>query len=284
MRILWIANGCNIILDPCFIFGLGPFPEMGVEGAAIATTIGRAVGIGYQLYYLFNYKSRIKLRLKHLRDMPAEMIHLLRISLGGVLQFLLTLSSWIFLIKIVALYGNQAIAGYTIAIRFIYFTILPAWGMSNAAATLVGQNLGAGQAERAEQSVWKVTHYSVVLMLIVGLLCLLFKQPIIRVFSNDAVVVSYGVDCLLVLSFGYGFYALGVALTQAFNGAGDTSTPTWINFICYWVLQIPLAYLLAVNLELGPRGVFIAIVIAEIAMPVLVYFIFRRGRWKLKIV
>ena len=206
--------------------------------------------------------------------MPAEMIHLLRISLGGVLQFLLTISSWIFLIKIVALYGTQAIAGYTIAIRFIYFTILPAWGMSNAAATLVGQNLGAGQAERAEQSVWKVTHYSVVLMLIVGLLCLLFKQPIIRVFSNDAVVVSYGVDCLLVLSFGYGLYALGMVLTQAFNGAGDTSTPTWINFICYWVLQIPLAYLLAVNLELGPRGVFIAIVIAEIAMPVLAYFIF----------
>lgn len=284
MRILWIANGCNIILDPCFIFGLGPFPEMGVEGAAVATTIGRSAGIGYQIYYLFAHKSRIKFKPRHLRAIPFEMIHLLKISLGGVLQFLFMLTSWIFLMKIVALYGSPAIAGYTIAIRFIYFTILPAWGMSNAAATLVGQNLGANQTDRAEQSVWKVAYYSIVLLLIIGLLCLIFKEPIIHFFSTDETIVKYGVDCLFILSFGYGFYALGMTLTQAFNGAGDTITPTWINFIAYWVLQIPLAYFLAVNLNLGPRGVFIAIVIAEIFMPLLAYLVFLRGRWKQNVV
>ena len=284
MRVLWIANGCNIILDPCLIFGLGPFPELGVEGAAIATTIGRMVGIIYQLYYMFTRKSRVVLRKKHFAPIPSAMLHLLNISVGGILQFLFMLTSWIFLMKIVALYGSSAIAGYTIAIRFIYFTILPAWGMSNAGATLVGQNLGAGQPTRAEQSVRKVSEYSMVVMLIVGILCFLFKEPIIRFFTNDEMVIRYGVECLLVLSFGYIFYALGMTLTQAFNGAGDTKTPTWINFLAYWVLQIPLAYFLAVNLNWGPRGVFIAIVTAEIMMPCIAYIVFQRGYWKQKIV
>ena len=284
MRVLWIANGCNIILDPCLIFGLGPFPELGVEGAAIATTIGRTVGITYQLYYLFTNKSRIHLKRKHFHPIPSAMLHLLNISVGGILQFLFMLTSWIFLMKIVALYGSSAIAGYTIAIRFVYFTILPAWGMSNAGATLVGQNLGAGFPDRAEQSVWKVSKYSMAVMLIVGIFCLIFKEPIIRFFTMDEMVVQYGVDCLFVLSFGYIFYALGMALTQAFNGAGDTKTPTLINFVSYWVLQIPLAYFLAVNLHWGPRGVFIAIEVADIVMPCLAYVIFRRGYWKLKVV
>ena len=284
MRVLWIANGCNIILDPCFIFGLGPFPEMGVAGAAVATTIGRSIGICYQLYYLFNEKSRTKLSLKHLRVVPSEIFHLLKISVGGVLQFLFMLTSWIFLMKIVAISGSAAIAGYTIAIRFIYFTILPAWGMSNAAATLVGQNLGAKQPDRAEESVWKVTYYSVVLLLLIGVFCFIFKHPIISFFTSDELVIRYGVDCLFVLSFGYGFYALGMTLSQAFNGAGDTTTPTWINFIAYWIIQIPLAYTLAISFEFGPRGVFIAIIVAEIIMPIMAYFMFRRGRWKLNVV
>ncbi len=274
MRVLWIANGCNIILDPCLIFGLGPFPELGVEGAAIATIIGRTIGISFQIYYLFFRKSRVQLNRKHLRPLLSAMTHLLSISIGGILQFLFMLTSWIFLMKIVSLYGSSAIAGYTIAIRFIYFTILPAWGMSNAGATLVGQNLGAGQSEHAEKLVWKVSQYSMTIMLVVGILCLIFKEPIIHFFTNDEMVIRYGIDCLFVLSFGYIFYALGMALTQAFNGAGDTKTPTWINFLSYWILQIPLAYYLAVNLDWGPRGVFVAILIAEILMPCIAYITF----------
>ena len=284
MRSLWLANGINIVLDPCLIFGLGPFPEMGVTGAAVATTIGRGIGVIYQLYYLFGIKGRLRVQLRHLRLAVDVLLKLLRVSIGGILQFLIATASWLILMKIVARYGSTAIAGYIIAIRIIDFTILPAWGLGNAASTLVGQNLGAGSPERAEQSTWQAAKYNLIFMLTIALVFIFFAESLIAIFTTDPIAIRYGVDCLRIVSYGYGFFAIGMVMVQAFNGAGDTTTPTWINFFCYWLLQIPLAYCLAVQFQFGPRGVFIAILVAETVLAITGVIVFRQGRWKLKVV
>ncbi|WP_444994017.1 MATE family efflux transporter [Aliikangiella sp. IMCC44359] len=284
MRSLWLANSINIILDPLLIYGIGPFPEMGVEGAAVATNIGRGVGVIYQLYHLQNNHSRIRLQLPHLKLVSQVFTRLLKLSVGGISQFLIATASWVVLVRIVSTYGSDAVAGYTIAIRIIMFTILPAWGLSNAVATLVGQNLGAGQAQRAEQSVWRVARYNVYFMVTVAIIFIVFAKNLIGIFSQEPLVVSYGVECLRYIGYGYGFYAIGMILVQAFNGAGDTLTPTKINFFCYWLFQIPLAYILAKILAMGPTGVFLAITCAESIIAVIGIIIFRKGKWKLKTV
>lgn len=284
MRSLWLANGLNIVLDPLLIYGIGPFPEMGVTGAAVATTIGRSVGVIYQLYHLRGHASRIALRLSHLRPHMSVMLDLMKVSLGGILQFLIATASWVALVRIVSTYGSAAVAGYTIAIRVIIFTILPAWGLSNAVATLVGQNLGANQPVRAEQSVWRVARYNLYFMISVALLFIAFAEYIIGFFSSDPAVVRDGVDCLRFVSYGYGFYAVGMIVVQAFNGAGDTMTPTRINFFCYWVFQIPLAWWLAKVLGMGTTGVFLAITLAESMLAIVGVWVFRKGHWKHKTV
>ena len=280
MKSLWLANGINIILDPCLIYGIGPFPEMGLTGAAIATNIGRGIGVLYQLYHLFDDSTRVKVQVHHLRVATKTMFKLLRLSVGGVGQFLIATASWVVLMKIVAPFGSAAIAGYTIAIRVIDMTFLPAWGMSNAASTLVGQNLGAGKPERAEQSVWKTAQYSTIFLVGVAIPFIIFAEQLVSIFSSDPIVIGYGSDCLRYISYGYGFFAMSMVLTQAFNGAGDTMTPTVINLFCFWMLQIPLAYSLAIIFEIGPQGVFISITVAESLVAFIAYFVFRRGRWK----
>jgi putative MATE family efflux protein len=282
MRVLWIANAFNIVLDPCLILGLGPFPELGVTGAAVATNIGRGLGVLYQLHVLFRGRGRVQLNRAGLKFSPAVMLHLLRVSLGGVFQILIATASWVGLTRIMAIFGSAALAGYTIAIRIIVFSILPSWGLSNAAATLVGQNLGAKKPERAEKSVW-LTGFSNMLFLIgVGLVFILFAEPLVAIFTNDPNVVPYAVACLRVVSYGYLFYAYGMVIVQAFNGAGDTYTPTLINLGCYWLVQIPLAYMLAMPLQIGANGVFVAITIAESLLAVVGILVFRRGKWKEK--
>ena len=280
MRALWIANGINIVLDPCLIYGLGPFPELGVTGAAVATNIGRGIGVLYQLRCLMRGRSRITVSRRHLTLHRAVLLRLLRVSLGGVLQFLIATSSWIVLMRIVAPYGSAAIAGYTIGIRVLELTFLPAWGLASAAATLVGQNLGAGEPGRAERSVWCAARYNVIFLLSVALAFVAFAEPITGLFTADPTISGFGADCLRIIAYGYGFYAVGMVVTQAFNGAGDTETPTWINLVCFWILQIPLAFVLAETVGLGPRGVFISIAVAESLIAVIAVLMFRRGRWK----
>lgn len=280
LRSLVLANGLNIILDPCFIFGLGPFPEMGVTGAAVATTIGRSVGIVYQLWYLLDGRGRLNFRLRNLALAPRVLARMLAISAGGVGQFLIATSSWIIIMRIVSLYGSTAVAAYTIGLRILEFVWLPSWGLGNAAATLVGQNLGAGKADRAEQSTWIAARYNTILQTIVGVALLLFAPNIAGLFSNDAEVIKYASSCLRILAIGAPAYAIGMIVTQALNGAGDTTTPTAMNFVCFWVLQIPLAYWLATDMSLGPNGAFTAIVVSESALTILSVFVFRRGNWK----
>ena len=284
MRALWIANGINIVLDPILIFGLGPFPEMGVAGAATATNIGRGVGVLYQLYCLTRPESQIRLGLGDLGLSSGVMWRLLRVSLPGAFQYTIAMSSYIFLMRIISAYGSAAVAGFTIGIRIFAFTFLPAWGLSNAAATLVGQNLGAGQPERAERSVWITAKYNAAFLIAVALVFIVAPKPLVGFFTTDPVVVAYGVDCLRYIAYGYGFYAVGLVVTQAFNGAGDTDTPTYVNLVCFWLLQIPMAYLLAQVLALGPRGVFITIAVCDSLLAVISVWLFRRGRWKLKVV
>jgi putative MATE family efflux protein len=280
LRSLWLANGINIVLDPCLIFGLGPFPEMGVTGAAVATTIGRGVGVLYQLFYLFGGRARLALHLHHLRLRRDLLRRMLLISFGGIGQFLIATASWVVLMRIVAFYGSGPIAAYTIALRMIEFTILPAWGLGNAAATLVGQNLGAGMPERAERTAWQATKYNFWFMAAVGIAMLLFAPQITAVFSADPEVLRYGVNCLRIMGIGFPMYAVGMIMIQALNGAGDTASPSALNFIAFWIVQIPLAYWLATNLVPGPNGVFIAIVFSESLLTVLSIIVFRRGRWK----
>ncbi|HSE99086.1 MAG TPA: MATE family efflux transporter [Blastocatellia bacterium] len=280
MRALWLGNIINIVLDPCLILGLGPFPEMGVTGAAVATNIGRGTAVLYQFWKLFGNDSRIKIERSQVRIDIGVMLRLLRISLGGMFQYLVATASWLGLVRIVAIFGSAALAGYTVAIRIIIFALLPSWGMSNAAATLVGQNLGAGKPERAERSVWMTGYANMAFLGVVTVVFVIFAGPIVRIFTTDPEVVPYGVDCLRYVSYGYVFYAYGMVMVQAFNGAGDTYTPTVINIFCYWLFQIPLAYALALPLGLGAQGVFLAITIAESILAVVGILAFRRGRWK----
>jgi len=280
LRSLWLANGLNIVLDPCLIFGLGPFPEMGVTGAAVATTIGRGIGVLYQLWYLFDGRGRLKFHLRNLALAPRVMGRMLIISTGGVGQFLIATSSWIIIMRIVAVYGSTAVAAYTIGLRILEFVWLPSWGLGNAAATLVGQNLGAQKPERAEKSTWRAARYNTIFMTSVGVLLVVLAPAIAGLFSTDPEVLRYGTSCLRILAIGIPMYAIGMIISQALNGAGDTTTPTVINFVCFWLLQIPLAYWLATNMSLGPNGVFVAIVVSESLVTILSVVVFRRGKWK----
>ncbi|GGD06969.1 MATE family efflux transporter [Hyunsoonleella pacifica] len=280
MWTLVLSNGLNIILDPIFIFGLGPVPAYGVEGAAIATTIGRGTAVIFQLAVLFFGFSKIKIGIKDLVLQISIMLNLIKVSLGGIGQFLIGTSSWVFLMRIMSEFGSEVLAGYTIAIRVMMFTLMPAWGMSNAAATLVGQNLGAGKPDRAEQSVWKTGKYCAIFMGIVSIVYLVFAPHIIILFNETFNVVKYGSLCLRVLAAGYIFYAYGMVVVNAFNGAGDTKTPTYINFFCFWLLQLPFAYVMAITLNFGPQGVFLAITLAEVLIAVVAIIWFKKGKWK----
>jgi len=281
LRSLWLANGLNIVLDPCLIFGLGPFPEMGVTGAAVATTIGRGCGVIYQLWYLMNGRGRIAFQLHHLRFQSALALRMIRISVGAVGQFLIATSSWIVIMRIVAIYGSSAIAAYTIALRMLEFTFLPAWGLGNAAATLVGQNLGANKPDRAEQSAWRAAKYNAIFMTCAGIFMVLLAAEITGLFTNQADVMRWGTTCLQILGVGFPMYAVGMVVVQAFNGAGDTATPVVLNLLCFWLIQIPLAYWLATATSLGPNGAFFAIVVSESLLTILAVIMFRRGTWKL---
>ncbi len=280
MRVLIFSNVLNILLDPLFIFGWGPVPAFGVQGAAIATTIGRGSAVIFQLLILFYGWSSIKVGFKDMVFRAQTMMNLVKVSLGGIGQFIIGTSSWVFLMRIMAEFGSEVLAGYTIAIRVLMFTLMPSWGMSNAAATLVGQNLGAQKPDRAEQSVWKTGKYNAYFMLGVSLFYLLFAEMIIKVFSSEALIIEYGALSLRVIAAGYVFYAYGMVIIQSFNGAGDTKTPTIINFFCFWVFQLPFAYLAALVFEWGAMGVFLAITFAEVLIAVIGIIWFKKGTWK----
>lgn len=280
MKSLMLANGLNIILCPLLIRGWGPVPALGLEGAAIATMIGRGTGVIYQLYYLLGGKKTVTVSWRHLLPRMALIAQMLKLAAGGALQMLIASASWIFLMRIISQFGEDAMAGYTYTIRIIVFAILPAWGLANAAATLVGQNLGAGEPVRAEKSVWKAAYLNMIFLGSISVIFMVFAPAILRVFSQDAAVLAYGVEGLRLISIGYVFYAFGMVMAQSFNGAGDTKTPTYINLVGFWALQIPLAYLLADVLKWGATGVFWAIVVAESSIAVIAIVIFRRGNWK----
>jgi putative MATE family efflux protein len=280
MRALWIANGINIALDPLLIFGIGPFPEMGVAGAAVATTIGRSTGVAYQLWHLFRVGRIIKLYWAQLRPDPELIKRLLALSAGSTGQYLIASASWIVMIKILAHIGTSVTAGYTIAIRIIVFTILPSWGMANAAATLVGQNLGAGRPDRAEKSAWRAGFFNMIFMGTVSLIYLLWAPFFIRLFTQEPEVVAAGSLALRVIAAGYVFYGYGMVIAQAINGAGDTRTPTLLNFVCFWLVEMPLAWLLALYFDWGQTGVYLSIVISETLLAIGAMWIFTRGRWK----
>ena len=281
MRTLWFANGINIILDPILIFGLGPIPAFGVEGAAIATTIGRGTAVLFQLYSLFYRNNVIRVKLRHLKPNFAIMLRIMKVSLGGMGQYLIGTASWLFMVRIISIFGSEAIAGYTISMRIIMFSILPSWGLANAAATLVGQNLGANQPERAEKSVWVCARYNMFFLLFVSILFFVFAENIVGLFNAHGKVAEYAIQSLHYITVGYIFFAYGMTISQAFNGAGDTRTPTIINFFAYWLFQLPLAYLLAVFLEMGPSGAFLSVALSIFFIATAFILAFRRGKWKL---
>jgi putative MATE family efflux protein len=284
MRVLWLANWINIALGPMLIFGIGPFPELGVVGAAVATNIGRGTGALYAISRLFRSGARVHVGRRHFALDPALMWQMIRLSGSGTFQILIGTASWIGLIRVISSFGSAALAGYTIGIRVIIFALLPSWGLSNAAATMVGQALGAKKPERAERAVWMAARYNLVFLGIVGLLFVVFARAIVSLFTVDPAVAPYAVDCLRIVALGFLFYASGMVLTSAFNGAGDTWTPTWLNLFVFWLWEIPLAYALAVRLNMGPRGVFVAITVAYSTLAVLSAWLFRKGRWKGRVV
>jgi putative MATE family efflux protein len=270
------------VLDPLLIFGIGPFPELGIMGAAIATNTGRGLAVIYQFYILFNGNKRVKLGIENIRVHWATIRQLVQLSLGGIGQHLIATSSWIALFRIISEFGSEALAGYTIAIRIIIFALLPSWGISNAAATLVGQNLGAKQPYRAEKSVWAVGRINMIFMGTISIVLIIFPSFFIQLFIGDSNVIASGAMSLRIISFGFALYGLGMVLVQALNGAGDTITPAKINFFCFWMLEIPLAYLLALHFSVGETGVYYAIFIAESVMALAALWYFKRGKWKLK--
>lgn len=281
MRALWIGNAINLVLDPCLIFGLGPFPELGVTGSAIATTIGRGIAVAYQFSRLTGGHGRVPLKFSRLFKPDVNlMLTLLRISIGGMFQMLIATSAWMVLMSLVGKFGSAAQAGYTFAIRIIVVTILPAWGMSNAAATLVGQNLGAQKPERAEKSVWLTCHSNAIFMAGVTILYTVFPEFLIRIFTKDETVIPFGVEALRYIGYGYIFYGYGMVLSASFNGAGDTYTPTVINLICFWLLQMPMAYWLSMKTGMGASGVFLAVTLAESVLAIIAMVLFKRGKWK----
>ncbi len=284
MRTLMLANGLNIVLDPILIFGLGPIPAFGVEGAAIATTLGRSIGVIYQLTSLFGDKSIIKLTVKNLVIKAQTITEIIKVSIGGMGQFLIESASWIFLVRVVSIFGTEAIAGYQTSFRIIVFTILPAWGMANAAATLVGQNLGAGHPERAEKSVWSTAKYCMIFLVVVSVIFFLLADPIIGLFTQETTVISIAKESLQIICLGYLFFAYGMVVIQAFNGAGDTRTPMAINVGVFWLFQIPFAYLAAVHFDLRETGVFISIAVAHSLHAIVGVLIFRKGKWKKTVV
>jgi putative MATE family efflux protein len=280
MRMLWVANAINIVLDPLLIFGFGPVPAMGVTGAAIATNIGRGIAVVTQLWMLWSGRSRVHLRRRHVELVPAVMVNVCRLSGVGFLQVLIDTSSYIGLVKVISTFGSDVLAGYTIGIRTVIFAILPAWGLSNAAATMVGQALGAKNPDRAEVSVWTAGKYNAIVLGLISVIFIVFAPQIVSIFTNDPHVAPYATSCLRIVSTGFVFFAYGLVFTQSFNGAGDTWTPTWINLGCFWLFQIPLAWLLAIRLEMGPPGVFIAMTAAFSLLAIVSGVIFRRGAWK----
>jgi len=281
MRVLWLANAINIALGPCLIFGLGPFPALGVKGAAIATNIGRGTGALFALSRLLGGRSsRISIARRHIRVEPAAMWRLIRLSASGTLQTLIGTASWIGLIRILSSFGSGVLAGYTIGIRVIIFALLPSWGLSNAGATMVGQALGARKPERAEQAVWVAGFYNMCFLGVVGLLFVLLARPIANIFTTDPAVVPNAVDALRIISLGFLFYAYGMVIAAAFNGAGDTMTPTILNVVVFWLWEIPLAFVLSKTLDFGPRGVYLAVTVAFSTLALLSAGLFKRGRWK----
>ncbi len=280
MRVLWVANGINIVLDPALIYGWGPLPAMGIEGAAVATNIGRGTGVLMQLAILFRGAKHIRVLASQVRVRALVIGRLVRTSVGGIGQFIISTTSWLVLVRIVSEFGSESVAGYTIAVRIFIFTLLPAWGLANAAATLVGQNLGAGRPERAERSVWITGLVNMGFLAVVSIVYIVFNRALVRIFTADPAVIAAGAECLRVVSYGYLIFAWGMVMPQAFNGAGDTLTPTKINLFCFWLLEIPAAYLLAITLGAGAAGVYWSIVVAESAAGLVGIALFRRGTWK----
>lgn len=282
MRVLWFANLLNIVLDPILIFGFGPIPAMGITGAAIATTGARGLAVIYQFWLLFGKSSRIQINRQDLKLNLDVMNRLVRVSIGGIGQFLIAMASWLGMVRIIAEFGSTALAGYTIAIRIVMFSLLPSWGMSNAAATLVGQNLGAGKPERAERSAWICGFINTGFLILLGISFYLFSDFLIRLFTPEVDVIAVGAKALKIIALGYLFYGMGMVMVQAFNGAGDTMTPTWLNFICFWLIEIPLGWFLAMNAGFNENGVFWAIVVAESVFGILGMWVFAKGKWKEK--
>lgn len=282
LRVLCFSNLINIVLDPLLIFGIGPFPELGVTGAAVATNIGRGAGVVFQLYTLFNGNGRIRLYLKDLKPDFEQIVSYIKLSLAGIFQLLIGTTSWIVMVRIISEFGSIAVAGYTIGIRIMIFAMLPSSGLSNAAATLVGQNLGAGKPKQAEKSVWSTGIANAIFLGIIGLIMVIWPEPIIRLFVQQADVVSKSIECLRIVSIGFIAYGFGMVLVNSLNGAGDTITPMFINIFCFWLFEIPLAYILAIKFGMQERGVYYAIVIAETAMTLTALVFFMRGKWKLK--
>jgi putative MATE family efflux protein len=282
MRVLWLANAINIVLDPMLIFGVGPFPELGIKGAAVATNIGRGTAVVFQFYMLARVSERVRVAARHVGVRLGVMWQLVRLSGTGTFQVFVGTASWIGLIRILSAFGSDVLAGYTIGIRVIIFALLPSWGMSNAAATMVGQALGAKKPERAERAVWLAGLYNMAFLGVVGALFIIFAPQIVTVFTRDVEPARYAVMCLRIVSMGFLFYAYGMVLTQSFNGAGDTWTPTVINLFCFWLFELPLAYVLAHPLGMGPQGVFLSLTLAFSSLAVISAVVFRKGRWKLR--